>query len=103
MGAGGAVRGICQVHEISGQPSWYRGLDCCKGKAELGLQVEEVGRGLPAGGQYFQNLGPFGSRGRQTLRIWGHSSEWTTAPRKMHSTPFYSCACLTVKTMLYML
>ena len=53
MGAGGAVRGLCQVREISGQPSWYRGLGCCEGKAELGLQVEEVeevGRGLPAGG-----------------------------------------------------
>lgn len=58
MGAGGAVRGICQVREISGQPSWYRGLGCCKGKAELGLQVEEVGRGLPAGGQYFQTCLP---------------------------------------------
>ena len=58
MGAGGAVRGLCQVREISGQPSWYRGLGCCEGKAELGLQVEEVGSSLPAGGQYFQTCLP---------------------------------------------
>ena len=71
---GDCCPGPCQVHELSGQPSQCRGLSCCKGKAELGLQMEEVGRAFQQGDSTskFVHLGPFGCRGRQT---WGHSSK----------------------------
>lgn len=99
MGAGGAVRGSDKYLRYQGslhgievwavareKQSWV-----CRWRRWEGASQQEDSTSK------LVYLGPFGSRGRQTPSIWGHSSKWTTASRKMHLTPFYSCACLMYK------